>query len=364
LDAMSRRTGDALHRKETVQRVKLHDKKAGVFKRVRFSRFETFEGGFIRGSINYQVNKIFVESGIFQPGTSKHTEKSIARENGAKTWADLGQRLSIYSYGTAETYKDTWHQCARWVKENLGVKDIEKLQPEHIKAYLETKIAAGVKYSSFERECAALAKFENALNMYATQAGKDTTYEFREAIKEIKQEASQVLDRTVETRAYESPNSVISAIRDEKYQVVASIQYEGGARLNEVWRIEKEDLKGIKQDPHTGKQIGAIEVVGKGGKEREIHVSPETYQAAASIIEKNGNLNFDKSEYREALKEAAIESGQDYHGSHGLRWNYAQEKMDELEKNTSMTYEERLQEVAWEMGHERADITEHYLHHR
>jgi len=122
--------------------------------------------------------------------------------------------------------------------------------------------------------------------MYATQAGKDTTYEFREAIKEIKQEASQVLDRTVETRAYESPNSVISAIRDEKYQVVASIQYEGGARLNEVWRIEKEDLKGIKQDPHTGKQIGAIEVVGKGGKEREIHVSPETYQAAASIIEK------------------------------------------------------------------------------
>ena len=126
----------------------------------------------------------------------------------------------------------------------------------------------------------------------------------------------------------------------------------------------EEDLKGIKQDPHTGKQIGAIEVVGKGGKEREIHVSPETYQAAASIIEKNGNLNFDKSEYREALKEAAIESGQDYHGSHGLRWNYAQEKMDELEKNTSMTYEERLQEVAWEMGHERADITEHYLHHR
>ncbi len=318
------------------------------------------QGGFIRGSINYQVNTIFKESGIFQPGTSKHTEKSIARENGARTWADLGQKLHIYSYGTAETYKDTWHQCTKWIKENLGIKDIEKLQGEHIKAFLETRIADGIKYSTFERECAALAKFENALNMYK---GFDAQYNFREAIREIKQEAAQVLDRTVETRAYEDPKGVISAIRDEKYQVVASIQHEGGARLNEVWKIEKEDLKGLKEDPHTSLQVGVIEVVGKGGKEREIHVSPETYQAVASIVEREGNLNFDKDHYREAIKEAAIESNQDYHGSHGLRWNFAQERMDELEKTTSMTYEERLQEVAWEMGHERADITERYLQH-
>ncbi len=321
------------------------------------------QGGLIRGSINFQVNTVFKESGIFQPGTSKHVQKSLARADGARTWADLGQRLSIYSYGTAETYKDTWHQCAHWAKENLGIKDIEKLQGEHIKAFLETRIADGIKYSTFERECAALAKFENALNMYAAQAGKDTTYEFRGAITEIKQEASQVLDRTVETRAYENPKGIISSIDSSKYQTVASIQYEGGARLNEVWRIEKEDLKGIREDPHTGNQIGAISVVGKGGKERDIYVSTETYQAVASIVEREGSMNFDKDHYREAIKEAAIESGQEYHGSHGLRWNYAQERMDELEKNTDMTYEERLQEVAWEMGHERADITERYLQH-
>ncbi len=315
----------------------------------------------IRGSINYQVNTVFKESGIFQPGTSKHIQKSIARENGARTWADLGKRLSIYSYGTAETYKDTWHQCAKWAKENLGVKDIEKLQASHIKAYLETKIADGVKYSTFERECAALAKFENALNMYGEKKGFDAQYNFREVIREIKQEASQVLDRTVETRAYNDPRSIVSSIGDEKYQTVAKMQYEGGARLNEVWRITKEDLKGLKEDPHTGKQMGVIEVVGKGGKERDIYVSPETYQAVASIVAQSGNLNFDKESYRTAIKEAALESGQDYHGSHGLRWNYAQERMSELEKNTSMTYEERLQTVAWEMGHERADITEHYL---
>lgn len=314
----------------------------------------------MRGGINYQVNTVFRESGIFAPGTSKHAEKSAARESGARTWADLGRELRIYSYGTAQTYKDTWHQCARWCRENLGVKDIERLQADHIKTYLENRMADGVKYSTFERECAALSKFENALTMYAEKKGSDASYSFRDAIVEVKQEASQVLDRTVETRAYESPESLIFALKDEKYQVVAAVQYEGGARLNEVWRIGAKDLKGIREDPHTGAQKGIISVYGKGGKEREIKVSPETFRAVAAHVE-HGAMNFNKSAYREALKEAAFESNQDYHGSHGLRWNYAQERMDELLKTTSMTYVEGLQTVAWEMGHERADISEHYL---
>jgi hypothetical protein len=71
-------------------------------------------------------------------------------------------------------------------------------------------------------------------------------------------------------------------------------------------------------------------------------------------------MEFDKNDYREAIKEAAEKTEQDYTGSHGLRWNFAVERMEELQ-GTGMTYEERLQEVSWEMGHERADITLHYL---
>ena len=71
-------------------------------------------------------------------------------------------------------------------------------------------------------------------------------------------------------------------------------------------------------------------------------------------------MHFDKNEYREILKDAAEKTEQDYTGSHGLRWNFAVDRMEELQ-GTDMTYEERLQVVSWEMGHERADITEHYL---
>jgi len=301
-------------------------------------------------------------SGIFQPGISKHAEKSLARESGARTWADLGEKLNIYSYGTAEVYKDTWHEASRWCRDHLGIRDIETLKGEHIKSFLESRIADGIKFNTFQREAAALSKFENALNSFADQTGKDTNYNFREAIQDVRNEASQVLDKNIESRAYDNPQSLISSILNDNYRAIASVQYEGGARLNEVWRIETNDLRGIRMDEHTGEFRGWLEVEGKGGKERVISVSVETYHAVERVLQENGgNMHFDKNEYREILKEAAEKTEQDYTGSHGLRWNFAEERMEELQEHTNMTYEERLQEVSWEMGHERADITEHYL---
>jgi len=259
-------------------------------------------------------------------------------------------------------YKDTWHQACNWVKDNLGIRDVENLKGEHVKAFLESRIADGIKYNTFQREAAAMSKFENAMNMYADRVGKDTTYNFREAIQDVRKEAMEVLDRSSETRAYENPTALINEIVNDAYKTAAQVQYEGGARLNEVWRVETNDLRGIRMDEHTGVFRGWLEVEGKGGKEREISVSVETYHAVERVIQENGgNMHFDKNEYREILKDAAELSGQDYTGSHGLRWNFAEERMEELQEHTNMTYEERLQEVSWEMGHERADITEHYL---
>ncbi len=59
------------------------------------------------------------------------------------------------------------------------------------------------------------------------------------------------MDRSVESRAYENPNSLISSISKDSYRTIASVQYEGGARINEVWKIETNDLKGMKLDPYS-----------------------------------------------------------------------------------------------------------------
>ena len=62
-----------------------------------------------------------------------------------------------------------------------------------------------------------------------------------------------------------------------------------------------------------------------------------------------------------SLKEAAQTTNQEYQGSHGLRWNFARERFYKIQLIGGLTYDQALQQVSWEMKHERASITEHYL---
>ena len=314
----------------------------------------------MRGSINYQVNQVFVQSGIFRPGESKHQAKEEARADGARSWSDLGQRLDIYSYGTAETYKDVWHEAAHWAKSELGVRDVEKLSGQDIKNFLESRIADGIKYSTFQKEAAALGKLENALNQYAERIGSGQEYDFRGAIQDIRQEAGQVLERDQATRAYAAPGQLIEAIRANRHQLAAKIQHQGGARLHETSLIKPEQLRGYITDKITGQEKGVIHVSGKGGKERDLQLAPETYRQLERHIEQHGQYKIDPDNYRADLKAAAEKSGQAYTGSHGLRWNYAQERFSQVQA-AGYTRDQALAQTSWDMGHERPDITEHYL---
>ena len=305
----------------------------------------------MRGSIVYQVHQVFAE--IIRFGESKHEAKEQARENGARTWHDIGKNIAIYSYKTADQYRDIAKDLMNYVKQEFHVKDIEKLESQHIQSYLESKIADGIKYSTFQKYAAALEKLEVALNKYAES--HNTGKEYRFDLSSVREQAREVLERTQETRAYENPRALISSIQNPEYRIIAQAQYEGGFRISELNHLSEKNFK-------EGNVFQVIS--GKGGKDREVELSKEIYQTLKSLLDKadpaDGKYKFDMNDYRNALKEAAQASNQEYTGSHGLRWNFAQEKFAELQRE-GKTYEQALQEVSRLLGHERADITEHYL---
>jgi hypothetical protein len=119
-------------------------------------------------------------------------------------------------------------------------------------------------------------------------------------------------------------------------------------------------LKGVSPDPQTGQIKGWIKVQGKGCKIRHIGVRPETYARLKRAVKSTDHFEFNVEKYRNELKAAAATSGQLYHGSHGIRWSWAQERHRELQQN-GKSYEQTIGKVSVEMGHERADIIEHYL---
>lgn len=319
------------------------------------------KGGSMRGGIGYQITEIFNKSGILQIGNSKHEAKAEAREAGSKSWADMGKTLGIFSYKTADTYKDTWHHFSNFAKAEFKLKDIEKTSAEHVQSYLESRISDGVALATIAKEAAALGKLENALNLYSAKYEKGNQYNFRDGIREIIKQARQELPKADPHRAYESPEKVIAEIQDLKHQTAARSQLESGARIHEISLIKPHQLKGIGLDRATDEKCGVIEIQGKGGKIRELHIGITTYEKISNVIETEGKFCIDKNAYRAELRHACESIGERYSGAHGLRWTYAQERMEILQAKYTMTYEQSLLEVSRQLGHERADITEHYL---
>ncbi|MBF0398631.1 MAG: site-specific integrase, partial [Desulfobacterales bacterium] len=178
----------------------------------------------MRGSAVYQVNTIYHASGIKCIGESKHAAKEEARENGAKTFSEIGKEIGIYSYATADAYRAVWRAALQNTKEEFQIKDIEKLTGEHIQAFLEKKIEEGVAKSTFQQYAAALEKLETALNLYAEKKETGNTYDFSKNMEIVRDEAiKEELQKFEGSRAYKDVPALISNIRDEKHQLAAKI---------------------------------------------------------------------------------------------------------------------------------------------
>ena len=297
----------------------------------------------MRGSVAYQVHEVF--KSVLAFGTSKHEAKIAARnENNARTWHELGKNLLVYSYNTADSYRDISKEAFAFAKENFGVKDITKLEAQHINAFLESKIEANVKYSTFQKYCAALEKLEVALSRYT---GKEYNFD----LSETRELAQQILQKTDAHRAYENPKKVVNAIENNVYKTIAAAQLESGARVSELNHLKIEQFK-----------ENTIQVQGKGGKIRELELSKQTYNKLKSLVlsSENQKLTFNTDAYRNELKNACKATNQEYQGSHGLRWNYAQNLFKQLQQQ-GKTYEQSLSIVSEKLGHNRPDITLHYL---
>jgi integrase len=300
----------------------------------------------VRGSIRWQTGEL--AKAVFEAGVSK-----VERIN-----PESAQYGKIASYGTMETYRESvWNPFGQFVKEEHGVKDFEKITAAHVVAYMEKKVEEGVAKQTLEKISSGLGALERALNLYGKTGDRDFSARF-DVLHQAK-ELGQLRDG-YHDRAYNDPQRVISNLRTEEHRIGARIQVKGGARLEGVSLIKLDQLKGLGTDRFTGKTVGVIYTEEKGGKGGTVMMSPETYADLKDYIEEHGRFSLDEREYQRDVEQAARAAGEDPEGTHGFRWNFAQERVEELQAH-KLTHEEARQEVSWEMKHERGSITDHYL---
>lgn len=273
---------------------------------------------------------------------------------------NVARLTNLHSFASYDKYRDICITAVRYIRHEYNIRNIELLEGDHIKDYLDFRIDTGIKLTTFNQNCSALAKLGTALNSYATENNICRKFDFGEYISASKADAREILDRTQSSRAYPDPELLISYLSSIDHSLAASIQLEGGGRINEIYRIVPAMMKGFQQDEITGLRKGYIGVIGKGGKERPISVSVQTYERLQKCILERGEFSINKTLYSRDIKKTALLTRQGANGSHGLRWNFAQRRMEECQRN-GLSYSESLLSVSKEMGHNRAEITTHYL---
>jgi len=303
----------------------------------------------MKGSPLHQVRAVFAT--IDAIGTSKHAAKELARANGAVTKSDIAKQIGVYSYNTKEQYINTATELLKYARDEFQIRDAARLTNEAVNSFLQTKIAQGVARSTFDKYASAVEKFITALNKFQEQHNLptisiDTT--------QVREEAKEILERTTQSRAYSDPQSLINSIKNDIFKVIAQAQLQGGFRISELNHMSLANFLGDR----TFKVIS-----GKGGLDREIQLPQDVYNKLLELAKQpnttNNKFAFDMNQYRNELKLAAQASNQQYTGSHGLRWNFAQSKY--LELSAKLGEVRALQMVSNLLGHSRSDITKHYL---
>lgn len=261
-----------------------------------------------------------------------------------------------------ESYRNVWNNFFNYLSEHWSLKNCEQIQSHHVEAYMEYKLEYYPSVQYIQKISAAIGKLEIALKYFTQEVyGKSKFYDFSSR-QEVLNDARdlKLVANNYHNRAYADPQKIISNLQDHNHKLAAKIQHEGGARIEGVALIKKEQLLGAKLDAITNTEKGILFTKEKGGKEGEVLVCVSTYSELQNHLSKTPKFKINRQKYYEDIKQAAIATSENPEGSHGLRWNFAKRRMFEYAQ-AGYSYADSLQQVSYEMKHNRASITQHYL---
>lgn len=223
------------------------------------------------------------------------------------------------------------------------------------------------------------------LEMRSQEVGQKTLDLDRQAMQALVGEKLTVvkseLQSALKSRAYTSQQAVmVASAQTEKNSLATQIAENAGLRAHELLTLRPveerpaDTHREYRNDRFTGRENVAIYTVeGKGGLCREVAIDKELASRLEERRLDEPRIVFDREVKYES--HYAIGGGQNWsnsfsaasnrelgwsNGAHGLRHEFAQERMNALQ-GAGYEYNQALEIVSQEMGHFRAEITEVYL---
>lgn len=284
-------------------------------------------------------------SGVHDRGFDKHEAKAqgLSKEDmpvtGDSTWDKIK--------GQAKDFGD-------FVKREFpDVRNMADLPKEAYREYILEKVEDGVKDSSCQAYLSRLNRVE--------QARAEHTGTQRHDLSDLRTMSHDLADRsaTYPHRAYEDPHAVIRAIDDPGFRGIAGLQYDLAARVNGIQGMTVHSFKGTEFNAATGREMGIVELNGKGKPYQNRLVDLDTYERAKAYVQAVGTVSFQENDYRDAVRVACETIGERYAGSHAFRHNAAQAVYQEWAGKVGHDAAKSLASEA--LGHHRAEIIDVYM---
>ena len=267
------------------------------------------------------------------------------------------RQLELKSQGTERNYEQALKGCTEFLQQNrLG--DLQHLTTDSAMAYLTSR-ANEVSQKTLD------------LDRQAMQAVLD------HKLTVVKSE----LDTILSSRAYTPEQAALVAEKQtEKHSLATQIAENAGLRAHELLTLRPVDERPgdthreYRADRFAGREDVTIYTVeGKGGLCREVAIDRELATRLEERRLDEPKATYDRGigykqhydlgggkQWSDSFSKAAQRELGWSEGAHGLRHQYAQNRVSTLQKN-GYDYINALEVVSQEMGHFRPDITLVYL---
>lgn len=298
----------------------------------------------MRGSINNQVNQLWHQvDGIGNSKAISRIESDYKGHNGHKV------SKKVHSYKSKDEFIRIAKELAKYAGENFKIKDMQAITKEVLDAYINDKIEDNLYRKTISSYVSILAKIQLGLAKIPQKQKAHKSLYKQEDLKNIREIVNEfAIASTHINRAYVNPEAFKSDMSIQS-SIGYQLQLKHGLRVNEATLIRPSQL--LKNN--------TLRIQGKGGYERDVQLSSVLYDQIKKEINLNGSYHQEYNKYIKDLQDSVEKAGEQWTGTHGLRYNYAQSKMAKYQE--TLSYEESLAKVSFELGHHRIEITKHYL---
>lgn len=273
------------------------------------------------------------------------------------------------SYKTKERYEQGVNRFCKFLAEEYGIQKFANISDKHIEKYVAHMQERELSASTIKTDLASIRFYHDKVDKPRHTLSDNVNSKFT-----LERRSFGGVDRSWKQSEYRTLKEVCYSRGQDRIAEIATLARNEGLRIHEALRLDRATVE-------KALWMGELHVKGKGGKERDVLLTDESYkmlkerlletdrgeklyiqtgeETHLAIKQVQNFINRHRDKFQDEKRKQGDETITQNITFHGLRHTYAQEQYQQALDRNLRDYDARLV-VSKLLGHERDDVTRIY----